>query len=128
MSTRTRIRRADEVGAATTVVVVLAAVLVLVTMSGLTVGGALVDQRRAESAADLAALAGATAAARGGAACRSAASVARRNGASLARCREAGGVVEVVARRSTRIGLLRLVPGGLTVSGVARAGPDVLAP
>jgi len=128
VSSSTGPRRADQVGAATTLVVVLAAVLVVVTLSGLAVGGAVVDQRRAESAADLAALAGATSAAAGRPACPSATFVARRNGVSLVRCREDGLVVEVMVRRSTRIGLLRLVPGGLTVSGVARAGPRRLGP
>jgi secretion/DNA translocation related TadE-like protein len=115
-------------GSASTIAVVLASVLVVVALLATAVGGLVVDQRRAESAADLSALAGAAATQQGGAACPVAGAVAVRNGAHIAACHEAAGLVVVVVERATRLDLLRLLPGGATVVGSARAGPVGLVP
>ncbi len=81
--------------------------------------GAVVDQRRAESAADLAALAGAGAAQDGRDACVPARAVTGRNGGRLVACAVADLVVSVRVERRTRsvLGL------GFTAVGRARAGP-----
>ncbi|WP_141014751.1 Rv3654c family TadE-like protein [Nocardioides sambongensis] len=82
----TTTRRGGERGAATVLVVSLSAVLLLVG-SGLGVVAAMVvDHRRAQAAADLAALAGASELGRGGDACRAAGAVAERNGGALTGC------------------------------------------
>jgi secretion/DNA translocation related TadE-like protein len=65
--------------------------LLLLVGAGLGVVTALVtDHRRAQTAADLAALAGALAVTRGGDGCGAAAQVAGANGANLSACRLAG--------------------------------------
>jgi secretion/DNA translocation related TadE-like protein len=96
---------------------VLAFVAVLVAA----VGGAVADQRRLESAADLAALAAAGALQAGTAdPCVEARSTGRRNGATVVSCRVAG-VDEVVLRAERRT---RPVLGrSLALSAWARAGP-----
>ncbi len=112
-------RRATERGSATVlgvgVVGLLAAVMALVAA----LAGAVADQRRVESAADLGALAGATAVQRGRPACASARDVVSRNGASLASCAVAGEVVEVSARRRTQ----PLLGHRFDAVSTARAGP-----
>jgi secretion/DNA translocation related TadE-like protein len=110
-------------GSAAVLVVSLMSLLVAVGLLGTAVGGVVADQRRAESAADLAALAGAAAAQAGQDACSAAAVVARRNGALLDRCGAAGAVVTLRVRRPTRLAMLRLIGSGLTVRAEARAGP-----
>jgi secretion/DNA translocation related TadE-like protein len=113
-------------GSAAVLATTLAGLLVVVALLATVVGGAIADQRRAESAADLAALAGATAVQAGRDACVAAAQVARRNGAVLVRCVADGEVVTLSVRRPTRIGLLGLVGRlghGLAVTAEARAGP-----
>lgn len=82
-------------------------------------GGVVADQRRVESAADLAALAAAGALQTGADACAAASAVARRNGALLRSCRRSGEVVRVEVVRATRVVLGR----GVRVSAQARAGP-----
>jgi secretion/DNA translocation related TadE-like protein len=83
------------------------------------VGGAVADQRRAASAADLAALAGAQAVQHGGDGCRAADAVARRNGASVASCRLEGEVVVLRVTGPARSFLGRRV----RAASSARAGP-----
>ncbi len=85
-------------GGAATVLVVAAAGLLLVIGTALGVVAALVaDHRRAQSAADLAALAGATALMRGGAPCAEARRVTSANGARLVSCSLSGADVLVEA-------------------------------
>ncbi|MEQ6903570.1 Rv3654c family TadE-like protein [Nocardioides sp. YIM 152588] len=76
-----------ERGAATVLVVALAGVLLLVGCALGVAATLVVDHRRAQAAADLAALAGAARLAEGGDACRVAGEVAAANGATLLGCR-----------------------------------------
>jgi secretion/DNA translocation related TadE-like protein len=83
-------------------------------------GGAVTGRHRAETAADLAALAAAVHAPDGPAsACAEAASVAAANGGSLRACRVVGDDVEVAVSRPVRLGGL----GVRTAVARARAGP-----
>lgn len=109
----------DQRGSA--VPLVLAATAVLATVAWLVagVGGALIGQRKAEAAADLAALAGAQAWRRGGDPCAAAAHAAGWNGATLQACSRRGAVVSV--RTACRID--SLFGRRLTVTATARAGP-----
>lgn len=89
--------RSDESGAATVVVVAMAGVLMFVVVGLGAAGGLVVAQRRAQAAADLAALAGATAVtAAVTAACAEAGRVAAANHAVVDLCRLDGEVVSVV--------------------------------
>jgi secretion/DNA translocation related TadE-like protein len=113
----------DQTGSAALLAVALIGCLVLAALLATAVGGVVTDQRRVESAADLAALAGAGAARSGLDGCAAAASTARRNGAVLSECRSDGDVVTVAVRRVSGLRLVRLVGEDLTVVGRARAGP-----
>lgn len=75
-------------GAATVLVVAMAGLLLLVGSAAAVVGAIVVAHRTAQAAADLAALAGATAAVghAGRDPCRTAAEIAADNGAALTRC------------------------------------------
>ena len=116
---RTRVQGRGARGSATVLAAVLVAVLVVVLLLVVVVCGAVVDRRRAASAADLAALAGAAAWQAGRDGCGAARSVARRNGAELGSCRVLGEdvLVETVARTPPVLG------ARLTVRARARAGP-----
>ena len=113
----TRIR--GQSGAATLLVLAMAGVLLLVGAALGVVQAMVVAHRRAQSAADLAALAGASAAARGQPACDNARTVAHLNGAELTGCDVAGHAVTVSVR----------VPGPhwlgqqADLTAEARAGP-----
>ncbi len=111
--------RAGERGAATVLVVAMAAVVLLVGCAVAGAVGLVVEHRRAQAAADLAALAAAQALQRGGDACREAAGLATRNGARLAGCEVHGAEVEV----STAVPGPEVVPWPVEVTGTARAGP-----
>ncbi|MDX6300752.1 MAG: hypothetical protein QOF53_1966 [Nocardioidaceae bacterium] len=114
-----RWRRAGQEGSAAVLMVVLLGVLGAGALLVAAVGGAVVGQRRVESATDLAALAGAAAAERGQDACAAAEALLVRNRARLTACSLAGEVVSVRAARP-----LRSLPGlRFTVSSRARAGP-----
>ena len=78
--------RRGERGAATLLAVAMAGVLLMVGAALAVVGALVVDHRRAQAAADLAALAGAGAAARGQPACAAALAVAGLNDAELIEC------------------------------------------
>lgn len=118
--------RRDDLGSATILVLVLVAALGTLAVAGVAAGGVLVGQRRAASAADLSALAGAEALGPGGgsavagtAACDAARRVSEANGARLVGCLGEGFevVVEVAVDVPTLFGVR------LTVPGRARAGP-----
>lgn len=114
-------RRGDERGTATAWTVPFIGVLALLTVLLAGVGAALVTVRRTQSAADLAALAGATAHAAGRAACPEAARVSDRNGTRLDSCAVLrDGDVQVVVSASVR----GPWPETLHVRGRARAGPS----
>lgn len=107
----------SERGAATVLVISFSAVLVVVGAACALVGGVVIDHRRAQNAADLAALAGARALADGQDACAAAAAVARRNDAALTECTIAGDDVRV------RVGVEPAWLQGRTIQAEARAGP-----
>lgn len=116
--------RHDERGAATVMVFAMVVVLGATALVLVTGAGLFVEHRRAQAAADLAALAGAAAvggpgAGSGGSACSVAARTATRNGAELTSCEVLGRDVRV------RVAIRRGYAGGLTavVEGAARAGP-----
>ncbi len=121
-----RPRPRDDRGSAAVLVAVLAGALVVLTLAGSVLGGLLVGQRRAASAADLAALAGAealgplAAAPGAGAACGAARRVGDANGARLEACLVEGTevLVEVVVDVDSPVG------PPWAVSGRARAGPS----
>ncbi|CUR60557.1 conserved exported hypothetical protein [metagenome] len=85
----------DQRGAATVLALALAAVLMLVGLAGAWVAGVIVSHRRAQSAADLSALAGAQAAQHGSDACSAARATAASNHASLFWCDSSGADVQV---------------------------------
>jgi secretion/DNA translocation related TadE-like protein len=113
-----RVRR-DEGGAASLFAVACLAVLLLVGAALGVVAAMVHAHRQAQSAADLASLAGASAVADGGDGCGAAAQIAAANGAAVQGCRVLGHDVSV---RVTVTG-----PGWLGQSGdlaaEARAGP-----
>jgi secretion/DNA translocation related TadE-like protein len=83
------------------------------------VGAALVERLQAQSAADLAALAGAAALRRGEDACAGAAAIAADNGAELVDCVVTGQRVTLRVRAIVELPVL----GPLPVTARARAGP-----
>ena len=112
----------SESGAATVLVVAMAGVLMFVMVGLAAVGGLVTAQRRAQAAADLAALAGASALAgvRGSAdACAAAARVAGSNAAALDACTPDGRTVRVTVSVDGPDVPWREV----RVSAEARAGP-----
>jgi secretion/DNA translocation related TadE-like protein len=116
---RRRPRPCGEHGSAAVLATVLVAVLLVVTVLGTAVAAAVVGQRRVETAADLGALAGASAVQHGVPGCAAAADVVRRNGGVLSACGVLGPVVTVHATRKVPAVLGRT----LTVGSTARAGP-----
>ena len=107
-----------ESGSASVLAVVVVAVLTAAAVLVSAFGGVVADQRRVESAADLAALAAAGALQVGGDPCQAAGSSTARNGARLAECLVTGEEVTVRVTRS------RVVLGhSLELTGRARGGP-----
>ena len=96
-------------------------VIILIGLTSLTVGSAVVARHRAQVAADLGALAGAQSVLRDP--CGQAAAVVAGNGADLVRCSSDGLNVDVTA--SVRVRLGRWAVG--TAFGAARAGPEQTA-
>jgi secretion/DNA translocation related TadE-like protein len=107
-----------EDGVAVVMVMALVGVLVLVGLIGTGAAAIVVAHRRAQAAADLAALGAAVAVAEGGDACVAAADLAVQNGATTSACVVVGAVVtvDVVVRLPEAL-------GQRTVSARARAGP-----
>lgn len=118
----TSARRSDR-GAATAFGLALLALLLLVAVACGVAVAALAGHRRAEAAADLAALAGAQALQAGRAPCDPAARVAADNGARLDSCAVHG--QDVVVSLHVALGGLGRVVGGVTprLPARARAGP-----
>ena len=111
--------RPGERGAATVLVVALLGLLLLVG-AALGVVGALVSAHRtAQSAADLAALAGAAALAHGAEPCAAAASVAAANGATVTGCVTDGPDVRI----SVQVAGPRWLGQTADLAAEARAGP-----
>lgn len=115
-----------ERGSASIIVLGITGALLILTISGLALGSAVIASHRARSAGDLAALAGASAVMRGeatGAGCAVAGRVAAANGARLSRCGVVAGAslrVEVLVSPSLR--------GLGQATAVAVAGPAESAP
>ena len=91
-------------GSGSIYVVIAASALMALSVAGATVGDAVLARHRAESAADLVVIAGATAGLRGGDACLAAAVDADRRGVDLAQCQSAddGSLLVVVRWRLPR--------------------------
>ena len=109
----------SERGAATVLVVALAGLLLMVGLAVTGVTAVVVAHRVAQSAADLAAIAGAQAAAVGEDGCRAAAVVAQANRSRLTDCQVLGADVLVQVSSSARPGFGLSLELGAT----ARAGP-----
>ena len=114
-----------ERGSATVWVLVLCGVLATVGMAVVLTGAAVVARHRAGTAADLAALAGATRAVQGADACAEAARLAAANAAELTGCEvEPGSRVRVTVSVPVVLGRL----GVFSATGRARAGPVPAGP
>jgi secretion/DNA translocation related TadE-like protein len=113
------VRRGGDEGSASLLVVALTGVVLLLGLAGafLTATGA--AHRRAQAAADLAALAGATANQRGDDACGAAGQVADRNGAGSTACHIEGDDVVV----SVSLAGPEFLGHSWELIGQARAGP-----
>ena len=109
-----------ERGSGTIWVLAMGMVVAVAAVAGGSWGAAATARHRAETAADLAALAAAGEAIWGGErACATAARIATENGSRLDRCRLVGDVAEIRVRRTLRIGGLP----ARTSFASARAGP-----
>jgi secretion/DNA translocation related TadE-like protein len=108
-----------EGGTAAVLSVVFAGVLVVVTFVLGGVGGVLVGQRRVESAADMAALAGAVAVQHQRDGCAAARDNATRNHVELQRCSVDDALVSLVVGRT-----VHLLGRDLRLRSDARAGPE----
>ncbi|WP_051266294.1 Rv3654c family TadE-like protein [Nakamurella lactea] len=114
-------RKAADGGYATVLTAIGGAALLALLIIALQIGGAVIARHRAEGAADLAALAGATAVQSGtGSACQRAGAIAAANGGSVLSCELSGSdVLVVVVVRN------QLLPAVGSAQGRARAGPVV---
>ncbi len=112
----------DERGSGTVLVTAVVAAILIVSTAGLQLGAAASAAHRARAAADLSALAGATAVQEGLAdPCPRAAELARRNSARLTTCRRDEGEVVHVRVQTDVSGSWPGMPG--TAEASARAGP-----
>ena len=111
--------RRNEAGTATVLVMPLFGVVVLATMVASVLGSLLVAQRRVQSAADLAALAGAASAQRREDACAAASTLSRRNRTDLVACAVHGRAVSV----EVALEVSGLLGRSVRVRAQARAGP-----
>lgn len=112
-------RRADDRGSATLIVLAVSGLLMFIGLALAGVASIVLTQRSAQAAADLAALAGASAAVSGSDACGAAGDIARANGTALASCEVVGSVVTVGVRADGP----RLAGRRYDVTAQARAGP-----
>lgn len=99
--------------------IAMTGLLLTFTLACAGVAGIVVAHRRAQAAADLGSLAGATAIQRGHAPCPAAAEVARRNGGRLVGCAVLGEVVTIRVEAATP----RLLGAVHHTRASARAGP-----
>ncbi|CAN5221656.1 hypothetical protein BH18ACT9_BH18ACT9_13470 [soil metagenome] len=111
--------RRSEAGTATVLVMPLLGVVVLATMVASVLGSLLVAQRRVQSAADLAALAGAASVQRREDACAAASTLSRRNRTDLVACAVQGRAVSV----EVALEVSGLLGRSVRVRAQARAGP-----
>ena len=108
-----------ERGSATVFALVFVGLLATVAVLGAAVAALLVGQRQAAAAADLAALAGASAVQDAAAACPAAEQIAERNRAGLSECAVSGDVVTVEVTLVVR----SVFRSDVEVRARARAGP-----
>lgn len=101
---------ADERGSTTITGAFIALAVLALAIVAVDAGAGLVIQRRAQVAADLAAVAGAIDSRHGGAGCRVAGDIARRNGAGLDGCHRDGEDVQVTAVVGERRAVSRAGP------------------
>ncbi|MGO4258163.1 Rv3654c family TadE-like protein [Marmoricola sp. RAF53] len=113
------ISRRGERGAATVAALGLVGLLLLVAGAAAGAVGMVVGQRRVQAAADLAALAAASALQQARAPCEAGAEIASRHRVRLTGCRVEGEEVDVSVELE-----LPSVFAGRTIRGRARAGPD----
>jgi secretion/DNA translocation related TadE-like protein len=112
-------RREVDRGSATVLAAVGAAGMLVVLAVGIQIAGATIARHRAEAAADLAALAGATEVRNGReAACGRAGRIASANGASVQNCE----ILDLDLRVTVRI-VVSIGPIGASATGRGRAGP-----
>lgn len=109
----------DDAGAATALATMLIGLLLFVGLALGVVAAAVLAHRQAQSAADLAALAGAHAVQQRAEPCAAAAAVAQRNRARLTGCSRTGQEVVV----TVRVRGPRWAGHGFRILGRARAGP-----
>ncbi|WP_312854044.1 Rv3654c family TadE-like protein [Tsukamurella spumae] len=114
------VRAGGDDGVATVLAAVMVAAIITVVVMVVDVGAAVSARHRAQSAADLAALAGAASAIDVDAACAAADRLARANAGSLRACSVDG--FEVVVRVGVPVSLA--VFGADEAVAVARAGPE----
>jgi len=114
------VSRRGQDGLAAPAVVTLAALLCFLTLLVLTGGRVIVEHRRVAAAADLTALAAATALQHGEPGCAAAHRFARLNGAVLDTCAVRGDVVDV----TVAVSAVLVVGGRVTLRAEARAGPN----
>lgn len=112
-------RHAPERGAATLIVLAASGLVMFLGLALAGVASIVLTQRSAQAAADLAALAGASASASGVDGCAAASEIATANGADLVTCELVGPVVTV----GVRVDGPRLVGRRYDVTAQARAGP-----
>ncbi len=106
------LRLRDDRGSASVLVALWSVVLTMLVAAGVALSSVLAAREAVAAAADLAALAGASATlAEPGTACTRAATIARANGATLTDCRVGGTGVWVVAQAPTPPSVGWLVPG-----------------
>ncbi len=114
------VRNGSDRGVATVFVCLSVAALLVLTVIGLRLGGAVLAAQRAGTAADLGALAGAARVLDGAEpACARAAQVVAANGATMTGCEVLGLDLRVQTGVAVSLG-----PIGGQASGRARAGPD----
>lgn len=114
-----------ERGVGTILMVGVMAVMLALSLAGVCIAGYLLAIQRARTAADLAALSGATAFADGGDPCRAARRNARTNDASVARCDQVGDAIDFVVTVEAEVLVDVRVPGlPRRVRAVAYAGSN----
>lgn len=113
----------DDRGAGTVFAAFALLALLLVAAAGIEVGGAVTARHRAQSAADLAALAAAGEVAHGGDGCVTARAWAERNGGRLENCVVEGSDVEIRVAVPLPLGLPLESAGLGPAIAAARAGP-----
>lgn len=113
----------SERGSGSMIMIGVMLVVTTVALAGICIAGYLVAAHRVRSAADLAALSGASAVSRGEEGCRAARSNARANGVTVASCAQVGDEVDFVVTVEAQLAVALRLPGlPSTVAATAHAG------